>query len=205
MKHLEQSLLKIKTLEELKATELKTCTESLQSNLLTLENYDIALDLITATMRKVLLRRKFIEETMTYGFQIIYDAPYKFFFEVIEQDGMVKGCKPRIQLGNGPARDFKRKGKGITEVGTILFDIIILALNKNTAGFLMIDEPAARISGKMQERLRDVLEYLSKQLNIQLLVTTHYHLPFGRVYKVTLNRTDTTAHSTIKEIEIQDE
>ena len=98
-----------------------------------------------------------------------------------ERFSLIKDDQPIIRLGDGKVRKLSSMGDGVSRV----FSIMLSMVNCNGT-YLLIDEFENGLHYSVQEKLWEIIFYLSERLNIQVFATTHSNdtiKAFGEVAK----------------------
>ena len=170
---------------EKQAKDLELKISNLKKELIVFED---ANSLAKKCLEGALAHKTYIEEVISSGLSEVFDSKFVFILEPVIDNGISKGLKPRIKEGNGEFDDrLQSFGASSAAICSVCFRICLLLLSSGTEKVLIMDEPLANISPKLQNRFRAFIEAICSKTGLQLVMVTHLDEPFGTVYEIKKN------------------
>lgn len=152
-----------------------------ESNATVLEE---ALSLAKKCLQESIEKRSYIEDIVSDGLSIVYGTPYEFKLEVVEDNGIIKGLKPRMRASGGEFEDpMDSFGGGGQSVASLLLKLAALILTPNMSRVFVADEPTANLTPLYWGRLMEYLQGLCEGANMQMILITHAE-PGGKIFWV---------------------
>jgi hypothetical protein len=126
-----------------------------------------------------------IEELVSEALTIVLQKPYKFFFEKVEQSGVLKGLAPRILGPDGnienPVSGF---GSAACQIISLVFRVIVLSLSTETQPILILDEPFGHVGTELRHALEEFLSRIATDSGLQIISVSLMKVNSGKVYEI---------------------
>lgn len=163
---------------------LKSTETLLQGNLtaLTLE-HDLAVALqayvqqtATYTLETISVN---VSKIVTDALKYVFDSDYRFVLEFNVKYGTMS-CKMYLYKGDEVFDIRTQNGDGIADLVALALRIAVLCMDKRKLRrTLILDEPAGAVSVNYQPMVGKLLEYLSKSLDIQIIMIAAHGANYG--------------------------
>lgn len=153
----------------------------------TLNAYEEARNVLTEAGKAIHREMvKKIEDLVTLSVRTVYERPFRFHIEFEEKRKTLE-ARPIIFEGKDEYDIKGDKGGGLIELMSFALRIVLWSIEEpRTRNFFIFDEPFKR-AGIYIEKIGQILKYLSKKLEIQVLILTHEDALIeicDRVYRV---------------------
>lgn len=114
-----------------------------------------------------------ISEIVTLAFQSIFPNPYEFQLEFVIQRNKTEALIWFIR-GGERAKPKDACGGGVVDIASFALRIALWALKQpKSRNTLILDEPFKNLSANLQPKASQLLQELSKKLNLQIIMVTH--------------------------------
>lgn len=115
----------------------------------------------------------------------VFDEPYEFKVNFLQKRGKTEAEIVFVRDGH-ELRPTENAGLGVCDVAAFALRAAALCLSRpQKRRVLILDEPFKHLSVNFRERVAEMVDMLSNELDIQFIMTTHYeehHL--GKVVKL---------------------
>ena len=120
-----------------------------------------------------------VSKIVTDALKYVFDTDYKFVLEFNVKYGNMS-CKMFLYKGNEVFDIRTQNGDGIADMVAIALRIAVLCMDKRKLRrTLILDEPAGAVSVNYQPMVGKLLEYLSKSLNLQIIMIAAHGANYG--------------------------
>lgn len=104
--------------------------------------------------------------------QAVFEDPYSFQIKFVKKRGKTEAHP--VFVRNGNELSYKDVGGGVIDVTSFALRLACLSLmNPRPRRLLVLDEPFRCVSRSNQNRVKILLETLSKEMNFQIIMVTH--------------------------------
>ena len=117
--------------------------------------------------------------------EAVFDDPYEFHIEFVEKRGKTEA--KMLFARNGNLIDpMSASGGGVVDVAAFAARIACLLLSRPAKRkLLVLDEPFRFVSRDLRPRVRELIETLSEEMQVQFILVTHdLQLAAGKVVEV---------------------
>jgi hypothetical protein len=120
-----------------------------------------------------------VSKIVTDALKYVFDTDYKFVLEFNVKYGNMS-CKMFLYKGDEVFDIRTQNGDGIADMVAIALRIAVLCMDKRKLRrTLILDEPAGAVSVNYQPMVGKLLEYLSKSLNLQIIMIAAHGANYG--------------------------
>lgn len=120
-----------------------------------------------------------VSKIVTDALKYVFDTDYKFVLEFNVKYGAMS-CRMFLYKGDEVFDIRTQNGDGIADLVAIALRIAVLCMDKRKLRrTLILDEPAGAVSVNYQPMVGKLLEYLSKSLNIQIIMIAAHGANYG--------------------------
>lgn len=115
----------------------------------------------------------------------VFDRPYEFFIDFRKKRGKTE-AKLRFTLGGEDVDPVDEDGGGVLDVAAFALRLanLLMAVPKKRR-LLVLDEPLKMLSRDHGPRVRELIEMLSRELRVQIVMVTHDpNLVAGKVVRI---------------------
>ncbi len=126
-----------------------------------------------------------IAAIVTKAIQSVFGTDYEFRIEFEKKRGRTEAVLQFLKEGNVENPLLGTAG-GLLDVASFALQLVCLVLRRPTLRrLLVLDEPFKHLHRDRAEAVRSLLEELSKELNIQIIMVTHSEaLTTGKVIRI---------------------
>jgi DNA repair exonuclease SbcCD ATPase subunit len=131
-----------------------------------------------------------ISNLVSTALAAIWDDPYTFQLEFVQKRNKTEAELWFIRNGE-KMKPIDASGGGAVDIASFALRTAFWSLTKKTRPLFVIDEPFRNLSSDLQSRALDMLQMLSKNLGLQLIIVSHIDqliLNADKEFKVSLNR-----------------
>jgi DNA repair exonuclease SbcCD ATPase subunit len=127
-----------------------------------------------------------ISEVVSSCLEAVFDDPYRFKIEFDRKRGRTE-ARLRFVRGDLDVDPLTASGGGMVDVAAFALRISCLMLHRpKLRRFVVLDEPFKFVSAQYRENVRSMLESLSTDLGVQIVMVTHIdELVTGKVIEIT--------------------
>lgn len=133
--------------------------------------------------------REKIESLLTLAIKTVFDRPLEFKLIFEEKRNHIE-ARPVVLEGENEYVPKDDMGGGILDIISFAFRLVLWQIsNPRSRNIFILDEPF-KFTGVLIERAGEMLKYLSKELNFQVLMVSHDDELIGicdRVYRINHN------------------
>jgi len=117
--------------------------------------------------------------------EAVFDDPYEFRVEFLEKRGKTEANMLFVRSGN-PVDPMSASGGGVVDVAAFAARLACLMLSRPARRrLLVLDEPFRFVSRDLRPRVRELVEVLAGEMQMQFVLVTHDpQLAVGRVVGV---------------------
>jgi len=120
-----------------------------------------------------------VSKIVTDALKYVFDTDYKFVLEFNVKYGNMS-CRMFLYKGKEVFDIRTQNGDGIADLVAIALRIAVLCMDKRKLRrTLILDEPAGAVSVNYQPMVGKLLEYLSKSLNLQIIMIAAHGANYG--------------------------
>ena len=120
-----------------------------------------------------------VSKIVTDALKYVFDTDYKFVLEFNVKYGNMS-CRMFLYKGDEVFDIRTQNGDGIADMVAIALRIAVLCMDKRKLRrTLILDEPAGAVSVNYQPMVGKLLEYLSKSLNLQIIMIAAHGANYG--------------------------
>ena len=126
-----------------------------------------------------------IASVVTRCLEAVFDDPYEFRIEFAEKRGKTEAKMLFVRNGN-PIDPMSASGGGVVDVAAFAARMACLLLSRPARRkLLLLDEPFRFVSRDLRPRVRELIETLAEEMQVQFVLVTHDpQLAIGKVVEV---------------------
>lgn len=126
-----------------------------------------------------------LAEVVTSCLHAVFDDPYDFKVHFDRKRGRTE-VRFALERGGMEVDPMSASGGGVVDVAAFALRVACLMLHQPVLRkLLVLDEPFRFVSSHYQDNVRSMLEELSKQMDLQIVMVTHNHnLTTGKVIEI---------------------
>jgi DNA repair exonuclease SbcCD ATPase subunit len=126
-----------------------------------------------------------IAEVVTSCLEAVFDDPYSFHIEFERKRGKTE-ARLKFKRGGMTVDPLNSTGGGVVDVASFALRVACLILHRPRLSKVMVlDEPFKFVSAQYRDRVRTMLERLSQDLDMQIIMVSHIdELETGKVIEL---------------------
>lgn len=158
---------------EVFSNDFKTAKKELQQNKIKLKNVQKAQLIIQHVAQQTQEELEYyLSNIVSLALNSVFEDPYEFKIEFVIKRGTTE-AEIYFVRDNEKYKPIDASGFGPIDVASFALRLAVLQLNKKHRRTIILDEPFRFVSKNYIPKVADMIQELSKKLEIQIIIVTH--------------------------------
>jgi len=140
-----------------------------------------------------------VSSLVTMALEAVFPDPYEFQVEFVPRRGQTEANLWFVK-NNEKMSPLGSSGGGAVDVASFALRPTFLNLSKTSRPLLILDEPFKHLSEDLQDLAAEMVETVSKELGIQIIIVTHIRKLAQVAGKIFATSQDKNGVTTVKEV-----